>query len=398
MDSGHLRIGVAGLGSAATEILGTVDGLDGFSLTAVADIRPQALDLARKAYPGVEAYESVADLCDSSNVDAVWIATPNDFHAAHTIAAACRGKHVICEKPMAITLSECDEMVRVVEESGVVYVQGHSKLHEPVLREMGDLVSSGTLGKVLQVWSVNSNDWLRRPRLENELDRERGGGVLYRQGPHQLDIVRFLGGGLVESVAGQVGQGASWTTADGDYSALLRFAGGAVGIAGFNGYGHFDAAELTWGIGESGMRKAKLGEGLQVPGSSAPVAADVKYAWSDSRAREHALRQRDFQPFFGLTIVSCERGTVRQSEHGIYVYTDYKRSERVVARALGRRGELFELQRAIELGVAAFPGAEWGRATVAACLAIFESSRDGAQARPASQVPSPASTIRPEFT
>jgi phthalate 4,5-cis-dihydrodiol dehydrogenase len=398
LDSGHLRIGVAGLGSAAREILGTVDGLDGFSLTAVADVRPEALDLARKAYPGVEAYESVADLSGSPNVDAVWIATPNDFHAAHTIAAASRGKHVICEKPMAITLAECDEMVRVVEESGVVYVQGHSKLHEPVLREMGDLISGGTLGRVLQVWSVNSNDWLRRPRLESELDRERGGGVLYRQGPHQLDIVRFLGGGVVESVAGRVGQGASWTVADGDYSAFLQFAGGGIGIAGFNGYGHFDAAELTWGIGESGTRKAKLGQGLQVPKSSAPVAADVKYAWSDSRAREHAVRQRDFQPFFGLTVVSCERGTVRQSERGIYVYTDYERSERVVARALGRRGELFELQRAIQLGVPAFPGAEWGRATVATCLAIFESSRDGAPVRPSCQVASPAGTTRPEFT
>jgi phthalate 4,5-cis-dihydrodiol dehydrogenase len=398
LDSGHLRIGVAGLGSAAREILGTVDGLDGFSLTAVADVRPEALDLARQAYPGVEAYDSVEELSASPNVDAVWIATPNDFHAAHTIAAAGRGKHVICEKPMAITLSECDEMVRVVEESGVVYVQGHSKLHEPVLREMGDLISCGTLGRVLQVWSVNSNDWLRRPRLESELDRERGGGVLYRQGPHQLDIVRFFGGGLVESVTGQVGQGASWTTADGDYSAFLRFAGGAVGLAALNGYGHFDAAELTWGIGESGMRKTKLGQGLSVPKNSAPVEAAVKYAWSDSRAREHAVRRRDYQPFFGLTIVSCERGTVRQSENGIYVYTDYEQSERSVARPLGRRGELFELQRAITQDTPAFPGAEWGRATVATCLAIFDSARDGRPAAPASQVPSPASTIRPEFT
>jgi phthalate 4,5-cis-dihydrodiol dehydrogenase len=398
MDSGHLRIGVAGLGSAAREILGTVDGLDGFTLTAVADVRSEALDLARKAYPEAAVFDSVDDLSASPDVDAVWIATPNDFHAAHTIAAASRGKHVICEKPMAVTLAECDEMVRVVDDSGVVYVQGHSKLHEPVLREMGDLISSGALGRVLQVWSVNSNDWLRRPRLQSELDREVGGGVLYRQGPHQLDIVRFFGGGLVESADGQVGQGASWTTADGDYSAYLRFGGGAAGIVGFNGYGHFDAAELTWGIGESGMRKTRLGQGLSVPKASAPVAAEVKYAWSDSRAREHAVRQRDFQPFFGLTIVSCERGTVRQSENGIYVHTDYERSERVVARALGRRGELFELQRAVERGVPAFPGAEWGRATVATCLAIFESARDGAPVSPASQVASPASTTRPEFT
>ncbi|MYK33989.1 MAG: hypothetical protein F4045_02450 [Chloroflexi bacterium] len=120
-----LRVGLAGLGSVSRTILGSVDTIENVKLTAVADIRQEPLDAAREKY-GVETFDSVEAMCESPNVDAVWVCTPNLFHAEHTIIAAERGKHVICEKPMAVTLEQAQAMVDIVEQKGVRYVQGHS--------------------------------------------------------------------------------------------------------------------------------------------------------------------------------------------------------------------------------------------------------------------------------
>lgn len=97
-----LRVGIAGLGGAARQVLPSFEHMPDVELTAVADVRPKALEdfasLGVKTFAGAEA------MCDSSDVDAVWTSTPNDLHMEHVSRAANNGKHVICEKPMALNL------------------------------------------------------------------------------------------------------------------------------------------------------------------------------------------------------------------------------------------------------------------------------------------------------
>ena len=114
-----LRFGIAGAGNEGRNVAPWVERAPGIELTAVADVRPEGLEAFRGQYPEVATFDSVEGMCASGEVDAIWIATPNPFHAEHTIAAARHGVHIVLEKPMAISLDEAKQMVEAVEANGV---------------------------------------------------------------------------------------------------------------------------------------------------------------------------------------------------------------------------------------------------------------------------------------
>ena len=386
-----LKVGLAGVGSVSRTILHNIQKIPDVKLTAVADVREEPLQRVRDEY-GVDTFSSVEAMCESPDVDAVWICTPNLFHAEHTIIAAEAGKHVICEKPMAVTLDEAQSMVDAVDRTGVRYVQGHSKIFDPPIRRMREIVSSGELGRLIQLNTWEFKPWISgQPRLDTEVDSSKGGGVLYRQGPHQTDVVRGIGGGMVKSLRAIAGRwNPAFPLAEGDYTAFLEFEDGAAATMAFNGYGYFDITELTWGIGEGGQQRD--------PGSAkrerfaTAVEADVKHKFAGVRAeRERADREqrRTLQPFYGLTIVSCERGDIRQSPEGLYVYdSDGRRDVEVASEGHGR-GELTELRNALREDRPTFPDARWGMATLEVILAILESSRERREVTLSHQVPCP---------
>jgi phthalate 4,5-cis-dihydrodiol dehydrogenase len=386
-----LRVGIAGIGIAARQVLPGFATVPGAEFSAVADVREDELDRFREEY-GVETFRSVEAMCQSDAVDAVWVATPNHLHAKHAVMAATHGKHVICEKPMAISLEEADRMVAAVERNGVKYVQGHSRIYQHSVRKMGEIIRSGRLGKLFHINTSMYNDWLRRPVTPAEVDESRGGGVVYRQGPHQMDIVRFLGGGMVRSVRGVAGR--LWNPPfdiEGNYAAFLDFEDGATAQVSLNGYGHFDVTELTWGIGEGGRPHT----GAQITGPRhvprGPVRGEEKYnlpAYSiEEISRTHGTSEA--QDFFGLTVVSCEHGDIRQSPNGLYVYTDEGREEILLPNQMVRDGELRELVAAVSENRPSFPDARWGKATLETCLAIIQSSRERREVELSSQVPAP---------
>ncbi len=385
-DRPRLRVGIAGFGVAARQVLPAIESYEGARLVAIADVRRHELERAWERY-GVATYADVAELCASPDVDAIWIATPNAFHADHVVLAARGGKHVICEKPMALSLDECDRMIDACARAGVHYVQGHSKLYDRPIRAMREVVQSGELGAVIQVDTWNFNDWLLRPRLASEVDTSQGGGVVYRQGPHQVDIVRYLAGGLAETVSASATRSEPAFAAEGGYSAFLRFANGAAATLSFNGYGYFGATELTWDVGEGGLREPVRTEARPRP--SGPLAAEAKYALPQYARGEERTGERG-QPFFGITIVSCERGVIRQSPQGLSVYSERGRRELVLPAERGRGLELRELADTIREDRDPFPGARWGKATLEVCLAILVSGRQGREVRLAHQCAVPS--------
>lgn len=381
-----MRVGIAGLGIASRQILTGFDRVDGVELTAVADTRPDQLRSFGREYPGVRCFADVADMCDWSGVDAVWVATPNDLHAEHTVIAARRGKHVICEKPMAVTMEQAHAMVQAVEDAGVTYVQGHSKIYRSAVRRMGALIADGRIGSLQQVVTLMYNDWMRRPVTAAEVDERTGGGVVFRQAPHQVDIVRFLGGGRISSVSASTGSGlAPQYPIEGNYVAHAGFESGVGAALIFSGYGNFDVRELTWGVGEGG-RRATTEElrGPRVP-YRGPVPAEEKYrdpAYQPAALREARYRESDDHDFFGLTICTGSGGDLRQSPSGLLLHTGVGAEEIPVAPDRYRNGELIELRDAVAQGRRAFPDHHWGRATLEVVLAIRESARTGDVVRP----------------
>jgi len=381
----ELRVGVAGLGSVAAQILPCFRDIAGVRLAAAADIRKEARDDFAKTYD-LPAFSDVAEMCRSPGVDAIWIATPNTAHCEHALAAAENGKHVICEKPMAVTLEQCGAMIDAAQRNRVMLLQGHSKIFDAPVRAMRSVIKSGRLGKVIQVDTWNFNDWLQRPRLASEVDTRLGGGLVYRQGPHMIDVVRYVAGGIAKSVRGYAGRWDPHFDTEGNFTAFLEFEGGAVATLGFNGYGYFDVTELTWGIGEGGQQRDPRAKKPK-PRVTAPLAAEEKYRYVAQGAGETYARGVR-QPFFGLTVVSCERGVIRQSPDGLYVYTENGCEEVPVERNAGRTGELIELRDALAQGRAVFPDGRWGRATLEVCLGILDSSRSRCEIALSHQVPS----------
>ncbi len=387
-----LKVGLAGLGSVSRTILGTVDTIEDVKLTAVADIRQEPLDAAREKY-NVETFTSVEAMCESPNVDAVWVCTPNPFHSEHTIIAAEHGKHVICEKPMAVTLDQAQAMVDAVDRNGVRYVQGHSKIFDPPIRQMREIVSSGELGRLVQLNTWEYKPWISgQPRLGSEVDSSMGGGVLYRQGPHQTDIVRGIGGGMVKSLRAIAGRwNPSFPLAEGNYTAFLEFQDGVAATMVFNGYGFFDITEMTWGIGEGGQQRDIDATDARERYDSS-VEADVKYTFAGVRAeRERAqhMSSNRRQPFFGLTIASCEGGDIRQSPDGLYIYDEHGRREITFDSRGHGRGELTELRDAIREERPTFPDARWGMASLEVILGILQSSNERREVTMSLQTPVP---------
>ena len=189
-----IRIGLVGLGTAGRSLPLAVAKTTGFSFVAGADLRQEAREQYGGEF-GIQTFDSVAAMCELKDIDAVYVATPNPFHAEHAIAALEHGKHVMVEKPMALTLEDCDRMIAAAEKNRLKLMVAHTRSLNPPIRKMREIISSGQLGRVTQVHTLRYSPWLLRPREPGEINTELGGGVCYRQAPHQVDIARLLGGG-----------------------------------------------------------------------------------------------------------------------------------------------------------------------------------------------------------
>src|SRR5260221_8466355 len=194
-----IRIGIAGMGAAARAFLPPIRDHAEFELVAFADPVAEIRDSVA-AETGAAGFADLPSMLAKAKLDAVYIATPTDLHAEHASLVFAAGKHVLTEKPMAIRLDEARQMVAAAERAGVVLVVGHAHGFDRPIQAMREIITSGRLGRVRMIHTWNFTDWMYRPRRPDELEIALGGGVTFRQGSHQFDIIRLLGGGMVRSV------------------------------------------------------------------------------------------------------------------------------------------------------------------------------------------------------
>src|SRR6266568_2842361 len=202
----RLKMAMVGIGVGGAEILPAMESMDSIELFAGADINEVTRQRFKERYPNTRVFPSIEALCADPDVDAVWISSPNRFHAEHAIVAANHGKHVVVEKPMALSLAQAEEMVKAADKNGIKLLAGHTMSYSLPVRAMRKIIASGRLGKLRALHVMAYSDWMLRPRSADELDFSQGGGVPWRQTPHQVDTVRVLGGGKIRSVRGTTGQ------------------------------------------------------------------------------------------------------------------------------------------------------------------------------------------------
>jgi phthalate 4,5-cis-dihydrodiol dehydrogenase len=386
---------MAGLGVASTQILPPISALPYVKITAAADTRTDALQKFCETYKG-EAFTSVAAMCESPNVEAVYIATPNQLHAEHVIAAAERGKHVIVEKPMALSIAECDAMNEAAEKHNIKLLCGHTHSFDPPIRKIRQIVRSGELGKLCMINTWNYNEFMYRPRMKHELETSRG--VVLNQGPHHVDIVRLIGGGMVRSVRAMTGVWDKARQWEGSYTCYLEFADGTPATLVYSGYGFFDTAELFNWVGEGGQHRApetnltvraKLRE-VRTTEEEEQLKEGMRFGGQREGEYSHVWRGERKQPFFGHTVVSCQKGDIRQTPDGLKIYGETEQREITLpAGSRGREAEVEELYNAVTNGRAVFHGGRWGTATLEVCLAMLESAKQRKEIMLSHQVPSP---------
>jgi phthalate 4,5-cis-dihydrodiol dehydrogenase len=380
-----LKVGALGLGRAFSLMAPTLAADGRVELAAAADPRPEARARFEQEFGG-RACASAEELC-ASDVDVVYIATPHQFHAGQARLACGNGKHVLVEKPMALTLEECRGMADAARAAGVHLIVGHSHSFDgPILRTR-ELIESGAYGAVRMITAVNYTDFLYRPRRPEELDTSRGGGTVYNQAAHHIDIARLLAGGMAKSMRAATGAWDAARPTEGAYSALLTFENGAFASLTYSGYAHFDSDEFTGWIGEAGQRKDPDAYGITRKALAGDELA-LKNQRNYGGARYAASGDGLLHQHFGVVIVSCERADFQPLPHGVMIYGDAeKRLEPLAAPKVHRREVIDELYAAVIDGRRPLHDAAWGTATTEVLLAMLESARSGRDVPLAHQVP-----------
>ncbi len=367
-------IGILGLGPAGRAMAPYVEAHPRFRLAAVCDVRPEAL-AAYETRSDVVRFTSIEALCAASDIDAIFVATPTWLHATHVTIALDAGKHVVVEKPMAVSVLESQAMIAASDRAGRTLVVGHSQSFEPGIQVMRAAIASGRLGALKAINGLNYTDWMFRPRLPGEFDRAQGGGTVFRQAAHQADIVRYLAGGAVpRTVRATIGDWDRDRRGDGAFSAFMQFEGGCTASLFYSGYDHLQGTELTFGISETG-RRASYEYAIarkQLRAGPSEVAGAAKYA--PTARQSELIKTGTFPAFFGLIIASCERGDLRLTPEGVQVNSDWAQCTiSIDGLPQGREPVLDELADAIA-GLPVTHDARWGAANLDVCLAMIASS------------------------
>jgi phthalate 4,5-cis-dihydrodiol dehydrogenase len=380
-----IRLGVLGLGRAFTLMLPTLENDPRIRLVVAFDPQAHACKAFETQFG--RTLNSARALCADAEIDWVYIATPHQFHVEHVKLAAQFGKHVLVEKPMALTLQDCSEMIDACSQANVHLIIGPSHSYDAPVLLARNIIASGELGAIKMLHAFNYTDFLYRPRRPEELSTEQGGGVIFSQGAHQIDVLRFLTGGLCKSIRAHTGQWHANRPTEGAYSALLQFDDGKNGdvfaSAIYNGYGYYDSDALMEWVGEMGNAKSAL---THANTHTKHQASKDETAEAKAKAARN-FGGTDYQPsqanpptvahqHFGFVLASCEKGDLRLTARGIEIHD--QNGMRFVAApetSTPRQTVIDEVWNVAKLGANPLHSGQWSRATLEVCLAILKSHK-----------------------
>ena len=203
--NGPLRVGVAGAG-----FIGSVHArsarLAGATLAGVATSSPERSRAAAERLGAERSYATPEDLATAPDVDVLHICTPNHVHASLAALALRHGKHVICEKPLAVDRAQAEELLDAARGAGRVATVPFVYRFHPVVREARARVQDGSLGPVHLIHGGYLQDWLASAEDDNwRIDAELGGPsrAFADIGSHWCDLVEFITGDRIAAICAQ---------------------------------------------------------------------------------------------------------------------------------------------------------------------------------------------------
>lgn len=226
----NFRIGIVGCGRISQYHVEAIAKVDGLTLAAVCDIdESRARATGEKA--GVPAFGSLDAMLAGADLDIVAVCTPSGVHPEHGILAASAGKHVVSEKPMALSLQAADALIDACDKAGThLFVVKQNRLN-PSVQLLKRAVDRGRFGRI---FLANVTVRWQRPQEYYDAEPWRGtwaldGGAIMNQASHYVDLIQWLVG-PVESVMAKTATQARKIEAEDSGAAVLRFVSGAIGV------------------------------------------------------------------------------------------------------------------------------------------------------------------------
>lgn len=186
-----VRWGILGYaGIAQKHVIPAMKAAENAQAYAIASRSRTKLGQAVEAFGFEKVYESYDKLLEDPEIDAVYIPLPNSLHKEWALRAAKKGKHVLCEKPLAMTYEDCEELEETFKKNRVLLMEAFMYRFLPGMKKLKELLEQGTIGQILHIYSSH------RFRLENENDvrvnKELGGGSLRDVGCYPVNLAGWI--------------------------------------------------------------------------------------------------------------------------------------------------------------------------------------------------------------
>ncbi len=319
------NVGIIGAGRIAHEHAKAVLALADTQLLAAADISAVTAEAFATTY-GCTAHTDYRELLARNDLDYVVIALPHHLHAEVGIATAKAGKHIFMEKPLALTVDECDAIIAAAYQAGVALHVGHHHHFIPANLKLKAMLDSEQFGPVIMATDVWLKAFFSEPRPPWFLDRACGGGMWLMNGPHLIDRLMFFLNSTVVSVIARVGSAFHGLSAADFAQAHLLFANGTTAQIVHAGYKD--------GVNRFNLTLTCLEAELKLTGIT-EVAIGREDKW---------------------TTVPVEAGNCHQAQHSAFI-------------------------RCLMDGIGAPVTGDWGREVVRVLLACEDSSMKGSTRR-----------------
>ena len=211
-EDAKIRWGLVGTGKRCLQHIKVLQRFPEYQITAVCDILPDRLNRAVELCAS-EGYSDYHKLLDREDLDVILVATPNYVHKEVVVSALKSGRHVLTEKPMGITVAECNEMIETAKESGKTLQVGLQLRYSPFYQKVHSLIAEGAIGKPRFVWfNEFRGDWAKQstdPEVDNKINwrfyQKLSGGTLLEKSCHYFDLFRWFIGTEPVSVAAMGG-------------------------------------------------------------------------------------------------------------------------------------------------------------------------------------------------
>lgn len=185
-----LRVGLLAYGAIGEEHARGVAATPGLNLTAVCDTNPERIAAALEVAPSASGFDDATAMLDSGSLDVVVVSTPPNSHARWAREALCRDLHVVLEKPMALSASECDELLALADERGRTLVVYQNRRYDADFVALSAAIGSGVIGEAFQVDTFVGG--YQEPCRYWHSDAAVSGGAIFDWGSHFIDQILTL--------------------------------------------------------------------------------------------------------------------------------------------------------------------------------------------------------------